>query len=139
MVRPRYVPSLVFRLSLVCSKFKFSAGIQIFGLKITSHGKPGPKNSFPRSDLRCGDFRVRFLGRSGYRNTLYSNISQFTVGNQLFAMKITSHGKLGPKNSFPRSDFRCGNFRARFSVKLGYRTTLYPNFTLNLTQNVAAT
>ena len=60
MVRPRYRPSLVFRLSLVCSNFKFSAGIQIFGMKITLHGKPGPKNSFPRSDLRCGDFRVRF-------------------------------------------------------------------------------
>ena len=51
MVRPRYRPSLVFRLSLVCSKFKFSAGIQLFGMKITSYGKPYLKNSFPRSDL----------------------------------------------------------------------------------------
>ena len=59
MVRPRYGPSLVFRLSLVCSKFKFSASIQLFGMKTTSYGKPDLKNSFPRSDLRCGDFRVR--------------------------------------------------------------------------------
>ena len=40
MVRPRYRPSLVFRLSLVCSKFTFSAGMQLFGLITTSHGKP---------------------------------------------------------------------------------------------------
>ena len=34
-VRARYKPSLVFRLSMVWSKFKlmFSAGIQLFGLK----------------------------------------------------------------------------------------------------------
>ncbi len=79
MVRPRYGPSLVFRLSLVCSKFKFSVqlSMQLFGMKITSYGKPDLKNSFPRSDLRCGDFRVRFRGRLGYGNTLYSNISPF--------------------------------------------------------------
>ena len=37
----RYKLSLVFRLSPVCSKLKFmlSAGTQLFGLKITSHGK----------------------------------------------------------------------------------------------------
>ena len=41
-------PALVFRLSLVLSmvKFKFSAGIQLFGLKTTSHGKPDLKNEF---------------------------------------------------------------------------------------------
>ena len=40
-VRTRYKLSLVFRLSPVCSKFKFmlSVGIQLFGLKTTSHGK----------------------------------------------------------------------------------------------------
>ena len=54
-VRARYKPSLVFRLSLGYSKFKFSAGIQLFSLKTTSHGKTDPKNSFPGSDLRCGD------------------------------------------------------------------------------------
>ena len=113
MVRPRYGPSLVFRLSLVCSKFKFSAGIQIFGMKITSHGKPGSKNSFPRSDSRCGDFRVRFRVKLGYRDSLYSNISPFFASCQLFAMKITSHGKPDPKNSFPRSDLRCGDFRVK--------------------------
>ena len=59
-VRTRYKLSLVFRLSLVYIKFKFSAGIQLFGMKTTSYGKPDLKNSFPRSDLRCGDFRVRF-------------------------------------------------------------------------------
>ena len=64
-VRTRYKLSLVFRLSLVCSKFKFSAGIQLFGMKTTSYGKPDLKNSFLRSDLRCGDFRVRFRGRLG--------------------------------------------------------------------------
>ena len=44
-VRARYKPSLVFRLSLVCSKFKFrlSAGIQLFGLKTTSHDKSDHK------------------------------------------------------------------------------------------------
>ena len=89
MVRPRYRPSLVFRLSLVCSKFKFSTGIQIFGVKITSHGKPDTKNSFQRSDLRCANFRVRFRVKLGYRDSLYSNISLFFAGSQLFAMKIT--------------------------------------------------
>ena len=52
---PGYGPSLVFRNSLVCSKFKFSAGIQLFGMKITSHGKPDLKNSLLRSDLRLGE------------------------------------------------------------------------------------
>ena len=70
MVRPRFRPSLVFRLSLVFSKFKLSEGIQLFGLKITSYGKPDPKNSFPRSDSRCGDFRVRFRVKLGYRDSL---------------------------------------------------------------------
>ena len=54
-VRTRYKPSLVFRLGLVLSMVKFSAGIQLFGLKTTSHGKPDPKNSFSRSDLRHGE------------------------------------------------------------------------------------
>ena len=49
-VRARYKPSLVFRLGLVLSKFTFSAGIQLFGLKTTSHGKPDLKKSFSRSD-----------------------------------------------------------------------------------------
>ena len=54
-VRARYKPSLVFRLSLVLSmvKFKFSAGIQLFGLKTTSHGKPDLKNEFLMSGLQC--------------------------------------------------------------------------------------
>ena len=49
-VRARYKPSLVFRLNLVCSKFKFksSASIQLFGLKTTSHVKYDLKNSFLR-------------------------------------------------------------------------------------------
>ena len=45
-VRPKYGLSLVFRLSPVCSKFKFSADIQLFGLKTTSHGKSDPKIHF---------------------------------------------------------------------------------------------
>ena len=47
-VRTRYRPSLVFRLIQICSdfKFKFSGGIQSFGLKTTSHGKPDAKNFF---------------------------------------------------------------------------------------------
>ena len=54
-VRARNKPSLVFRLSLVLSmvKFKFSADIQLFGLKATSYGKPDLKNEFFRSDLPC--------------------------------------------------------------------------------------
>ena len=50
-VRARYKLSLVFRLSLVLSMVKFSAGIQLFGLKTTSHGKPDLRKSFLRSDL----------------------------------------------------------------------------------------
>ena len=44
---------LVFRLSPVCCKFKFilSADIQLFVLKMTSHGK---------SDLKISIFEVRF-------------------------------------------------------------------------------
>ena len=55
MVWATYKLSLVFMLSPVCCKFKFtlSAGIQPFGLKTTSHGKPDLKNSFSRSDLPC--------------------------------------------------------------------------------------
>ena len=53
MVWTRYRLSLVFRLSLGCSKFTFSAGIQLFGLKTTLHGKSDLKNSFLRSDLPC--------------------------------------------------------------------------------------
>ena len=59
MVRSRL--SLVFRLSPVWNKFTFSAGIQLFGLKTTSHGIPDPKNSF----LRCGDFLGEVLGEVG--------------------------------------------------------------------------
>ena len=41
-------------------KLKFFAGIQLFGLKTTSHGKPDLKNSFLRSDLPCqGIFRPK--------------------------------------------------------------------------------
>ena len=119
MVRARYNPSLVFRLSLVLSMVKFSAGIQLFGLKTTSHGKPGPKNSFPRSDLRYGDFRVRFRGRSGYRDTLYSNISLFSAGSQLFGLKTTSHGKPDPKNSIPGSDLRCREVQGEVQGEVG--------------------
>ena len=52
-VRTSHRPSLVFRLCLVCSKFKlkFSVGIQLFGLKTTLHGKP---------DLKKFIFEVRF-------------------------------------------------------------------------------
>ena len=53
MARPRYRLTLVFRLNLVYGKFTFSAGIQLFGLKTTSHGKPNLKNSFLKSDLPC--------------------------------------------------------------------------------------
>ena len=55
MVRSRYKLRLVFRLSLVCSnfKFKFFAVIQLFGLKTTSHVKSDLKNEFLRSGLPC--------------------------------------------------------------------------------------
>ena len=48
MVRPRYGPNVVFRLSMVCSrfKFKFSMSIKIFSLKATSHGTSDLKNEF---------------------------------------------------------------------------------------------
>ena len=53
--RARSKPSLVIRLITVCSKFKFmfSAGIQVFGLKTTSHGKSDLKTHILRSDLPC--------------------------------------------------------------------------------------
>ena len=52
-VRARYKLSLVFRLSPVCSKFNFilPTGIQLFGLKTTSHGKSDLKTSYLGSDL----------------------------------------------------------------------------------------
>ena len=65
MVRSRNSFSLVFRLSMVYRKFKFSTGIQLFGLKTTSQGIPGPKNSFFGSDLRCGDILVGEVGVQG--------------------------------------------------------------------------
>ena len=46
--------SLVFRLCLVLSMVKVSAGNQLFGLKTTSPGKSDPKDSFLKSDLRHG-------------------------------------------------------------------------------------
>ena len=54
-VRARYKLSLVFSLCPVCSKFKFmlSAGIQLFGLKTTSHGNSYLKNEFLKTILPC--------------------------------------------------------------------------------------
>ena len=51
----RYKSSMVFRLSLVLSmvKFMLPMGIQLFGLKTTSHGKSDLENSFLRSGLPC--------------------------------------------------------------------------------------
>ena len=90
-VRTRYKLSLVFRLSPVCSKFKFmfSVGIQLFGLKTPSHGK---------SDLKK-KFWVRVRAR--YRPSLVFRLSpvcsmfkfMLSSGIQLFGLKTTSHGK----------------------------------------------
>ena len=91
-VRVWYKPSLVFRLSLVLSMYKFSAGIQLFGLKTTSHGKSDLKIHFwgrIRGAVTCW---VRFRV-TGYRDSLYSNISPFSAGIQHFGLKTTSHGK----------------------------------------------
>ena len=52
-VRARYKTSLVFRLSLVYSKFKFSVDIQLFCLKTISHGKSDIRIALLRSDLPC--------------------------------------------------------------------------------------
>ena len=52
-VRARYKPILVFSLCLVCSKFMFSVGIQLFGLKSTSYGKSDLKNELLWSGLPC--------------------------------------------------------------------------------------
>ena len=64
-VRARYKLRLVFRLSPVSSKFKFmlSAGIQLFVLKTTSHGKSDLKNSYLMSDL---PWEVVFRPKSEY-------------------------------------------------------------------------
>ena len=57
-----FVLGLVFRLSLVCTKFAFSAGFQLLGLKTTSLGEPDLKNSFLRSNLRCRDVQGEVQG-----------------------------------------------------------------------------
>ena len=101
MVRVRYRPILVFRLSLVCRKLKFSAGIQLFGMKTTSYGKPHLKNYFLgqiwdtgrfRARSRYGDtlgpdsikfrksFRVRNDFRKGFRNCFRNNPDSIKIG-----------------------------------------------------------
>ena len=84
-------PILIFRLGLVCSKLTFSAGIQLFGLKTTSHGKPGLKNSFLRSDFRCGEDQ----GEVGVQGHPVLQQVPVPVVSQLSDMKTTSHGKHG--------------------------------------------
>ena len=44
-----------YRTTLYSDIFPFSSGIQFFGLKVTSQGKPVLKNSFLRSDLRYSE------------------------------------------------------------------------------------
>ena len=93
ILRTRYGLSLVFRLSLVSSKFKFSAVIQLFVLKTTSHGKPGLKNSFLRLDLRHG----KVQGEAGVQGTpVFQEIPV-----PPFSRKTTSHYKSGLKFSRP--------------------------------------
>ena len=53
------------RLILVSNWFKFTAGVQFFELRMISRGKPGLKNSFPRSDSRCGDILGEAQGEVG--------------------------------------------------------------------------
>ena len=48
-----------YRLILVSEMFKFSTGVQLFELRLTSDGKPVLKNSFPMLDLRCGEVQVQ--------------------------------------------------------------------------------
>ena len=59
--RARYKPSLVFRLSPVCSnsKLKFSPGVD---LKSTSHGKPGLKDSFLPAAQPAAGLQAAFHG-----------------------------------------------------------------------------
>ena len=86
MVRSKNKLSLVFRLSPVCSKFKFKffAGIQLFGLKTTSHGKSDLKNEY------FMDAPLRDVGETT-RDTFFT----------------TLHGKPDLKNSFFRSGLPC--------------------------------
>ena len=44
-------------------------GIQLFGRKTTSHGKPDLKNSFLRSDLRFGEVQSEVGGQAKKFNT----------------------------------------------------------------------
>ena len=69
MVRPRYMPSLVFRLSPVSSKLKlkFFKGIQLFGLKTTSDGKFDLKNELI---FTCGKADRSSRGRFIFLNLL---------------------------------------------------------------------
>ena len=87
MVRSWYKLSLVFRLSPVCSNFKFSEAIQLFGLTTTSHGKPDLKNEFFLHDNRLttkkrplppgarrqsrARHRSSQLGNNGFSTTTY--------------------------------------------------------------------
>ena len=78
----RYKSSMVFRLSLVLSMVKFSAGIQLFGLKTTSHGKPDLKNEFSRSDLPC--------------EVVFRPKSWIPIGNMNLTMLKTRLSQAGP-------------------------------------------
>ena len=68
MFRSRYRLSLAYRLSLVCTKFKFSLGIQLFYLKTTW---PDLKNSFLRLVSQIWPLKwiwwSRFTMRSGFQ------------------------------------------------------------------------
>ena len=93
-VRARYKLSLVFRLSPVCSKFKFmlSTGIQPFGLKTTSHGKPDVMNSFLMSDLPCEVvFRLKNWILVGNLNLLQTGLSLKTRLSLYLALTLKKY------------------------------------------------
>ena len=75
--------SLVFRLCLVLSMVKVSAGNQLFGLKTTSPGKSDPKNSFLKSDLRHG----------GVQGEVWVWGHRFTKWSGFQAKKLNTHGE----------------------------------------------
>ena len=52
-VRARYKDSLVFRLSLVCSKSKFSTGIQLFAMTTTSYALVDSSLFFVPTKYEC--------------------------------------------------------------------------------------
>ena len=91
------MPSLVFRLSLVYSKFTLNAGIQPFGPKTTSHNKPDLKNTFWGSDLRYDEVMVEVQGEVPVQgDTVYHHLPVL-LGYSFFCLENHFTLQIWPK------------------------------------------